>query len=285
MRQSLIQDFLTFLAAEKGLKAATLEAYARDLKGFLQFSDEEMHRVAIMRYLEHMHAQGAAGSSIARRVACLKTFFRFLKREGHIQEDLAIFLDTPAIWQKIPDVLNQEETLKLLETPDPHQLEGARDRAILFILYACGLRVSELCSLNIQDLDDTWVRVKGKGGKERLVPISKRAVDAVDHYLLNFRGEAKKKEEPLFLGSRGKRIARTFVWQQIKRYTELCGITKSVSPHTLRHSFATHLLEGNADLRVIQELLGHASIATTDRYTHLTDCHLQKAFEQFHPRP
>lgn len=280
-----VQEFLTYLAAEKGLKPATLEAYSRDIKGFLPFASEGMQRESIVRYLEHMHAKKAAGSSIARRVACLKSFFHFLKKEGRIQEDLAIFLDTPAIWQKIPDVLSQEETLRLLEAPDASERDGSRDRAIFYILYACGLRVSELCGLNIQDLDDEWVRVKGKGGKERLVPVSKRAVDAVDHYLLHFRGEEKKKDGPLFIGPRGKRLTRTFVWLRIKYFAEQCGIAKCVSPHTLRHSFATHLLEGDADLRIIQELLGHASIATTDRYTHLTDSRLQKAFEQFHPRP
>lgn len=281
----LIREFLTYLAAEKGLKPATLEAYSRDLACFLEFSKEELERSKVISYLEHMQLQGAAGSSIARRVACLKTFFRFLKKEGRIQEDLAIFLDSPAIWQKIPDVLSQEETFRLLQAPVPDQHEGSRDRAVFYLLYACGLRVSELCGLNIQDLDDSWVRVKGKGGKERLVPVSKRAVDAVDHYLVHFRGEEKRKDGPLFLGPRGNRMTRAFVWQQIKRYALGAGITKCVSPHTLRHSFATHLLEGDADLRIIQELLGHASIATTDRYTHMTDSHLQKAFEQFHPRP
>lgn len=282
-----VRDFITYLAAEKGLKPATLDAYKRDLTFFFQRSSKEcpLDRNNLMHYLEQLHAQGAAGSSIARAIACLKTFFRFLKKEDHIQEDLAIFLDTPAIWQKIPDVLSQTEIIQLLEAPDADQQEGARNRAVFYILYACGLRVSELCNLDIQDLDDAWVRVKGKGGKERLVPISRSAVAVVDDYLVRFRGKESLKEGPLFMGPRGRRITRTYVWQQIKRCALQCGITKCVSPHTLRHSFATHLLEGNADLRIIQELLGHASIATTDRYTHLTDCHLQKAFEQFHPRP
>ncbi len=287
MKMDLLQNFLTYLAAEKGLKPATLEAYTHDLTAFFRSVEgkDPFQKLTIMNYLDEASAKGAAGSSIARAVACLKSFFRFLKKEGHLKEDLSVFLSSPTIWQKIPDVLSQEEALCLLEAPETDHLDGARDRAILYLLYACGLRVSELCNMNIQDLNDAWVRVKGKGGKERLVPVSKKAVDVVDHYLISFRGCEKNKEGPLFIGPRGGRIARGFVFRQIKRYTSKCGILKRVSPHTLRHTFATHLLEGEADLRVIQELLGHASIATTDRYTHLTDCRLRQAFEQFHPRP
>ncbi len=281
----IIEDFLTFLAAEKGYKKATLEAYASDIKGFLRVG-KNLDRPSILCYLEYMRAQGAAGSSLARGIACLKTFFRFLKREEIIQEDLTLFLDTPTIWQKIPDVLSQEEAVQFLNILNYDEIAGARDRAVFYLLYACGLRVSELCALNVQDLDDAWVRVKGKGGKERLIPISKCAVDAIDHYF-HFRksGANDAKCNPLFLGPRGLRITRAFVWGCVKQRALKCGITKNISPHTLRHTFATHLLEGGADIRVIQELLGHASIATTDRYTHISDSHLQNAFEQFHPRP
>lgn len=285
--QKCVTDFITYLAAEKGLKPATLAAYRSDLLSFFRVLEglDPFQKTSVVYYLEKAQERGIAGSSIARALACLKSFFRFMKREGHISVDLSIFLSTPAIWQKVPEVLSQEEMVRLLEEPNRNEKEGARDCAIIYILYACGLRVSELCGLNIQDVDDAWVRVKGKGGKERLVPISKKAVEVVDHYLVHFRGQDHAKEVPLFIGSRGKRITRTRVWRQVKYYAQSCGITKCISPHTLRHSFATHLLEGEADLRVIQELLGHASIATTDKYTHLTDSHLQKAFEQFHPRP
>ena len=152
------------------------------------------------------------------------------------------------------------------------------------MLYASGLRVSEICGLNIQDLDDASVRVKGKGGKERVVPIAQAAVKAVDHYLINFR-RANQEEPALFVTSKGRRIDRVEVFRRVKRYAQIAGITRSISPHTLRHSFATHLLENGADLRVIQEMLGHASIATTDRYTHISQTPLQDAFQAFHPRP
>jgi integrase/recombinase XerD len=213
----------------------------------------------------------------------VKVFFRYLKREGMIPQDPTLHLDTPKLWQLIPEVLSCEEVERLLAAPDQESPVGARDRAILEVLYASGLRVSEVCSLNIQDLDDTTLRVKGKGGKERVVPIAEVAVKAVDDYLTRFRGE--QEEEALFLNERGKRMDRQLVWKQIKFYAKKAGIDKRISPHTLRHSFATHLLDNGADLRVIQEMLGHASIATTDRYTHVSQHHLKSAFDAFHPRP
>ncbi len=151
------------------------------------------------------------------------------------------------------------------------------------MIYASGLRVSEVCGLNLHDVDDTVVRVKGKGGKERIVPIAASAVAAIDHYLVTFRPD--NKDTPLFLSEKGKRIERTLVWKRVKHYAKLAGISKVISPHTLRHSFATHLLENGADLRIIQEMLGHSNIATTDRYTHISQRHLTEAFENFHPRP
>jgi len=155
----------------------------------------------------------------------------------------------------------------------------------LQLLYASGLRVSELCDLNLNDLNDTFVRVRGKGGKERLVPVAKSAVTAIDHYLTQYRHTKDEQDLALFVSIRGKRIQRNEVWQRVKLYATEAHITKPISPHTLRHSFATHLLEHGADLRIIQEMLGHASIATTDRYTHISQKHLHKAFEAFHPRP
>lgn len=269
-----IHDFLGFLAAEKGLKKATLLAYQSDLKAFFS-QHETVTKKAVLGFLDAMKRKNAAGSSMARALVALRVFCRFLQREGVLKEDICSSLEHPSVWQRIPDVLSFEEMQQLLSSA-----EEPRDRAIFYLLYACGLRVSELCGLNLQDVGDTEVRVKGKGGKERIVPIAKAAISAIDAYLLT-RG--KEKEQPLFLGEKGKRLRRESVWALVKAHAKKAGIAKRISPHTFRHSFATHLLERGADLRIIQELLGHASIATTDRYTHIADQKLQEAFQHFHP--
>ncbi|MES2121189.1 MAG: tyrosine-type recombinase/integrase, partial [Chlamydiota bacterium] len=197
--------------------------------------------------------------------------------------DVTLHLDSPKMWQLIPEVLTVSEVNALLHAPNPEEFAGARDQAVLLVLYASGLRVSEVCGLNLQDVDDQVVRVKGKGGKERIVPIAQVATSAIDHYLVRFR---KESDFPaLFVTEKNRRIDRTLVWKRVKFYAKAAGIQKSISPHTLRHSFATHLLENGADLRVIQEMLGHANIATTDRYTHISTQHLADAFNAFHPRP
>lgn len=286
----LLFDFLAYLGSEKGLAANTLLAYERDNTCFLQFLKEKgIESIAavgeedVIAFLGHLKANAYADSSLCRMVVALKVFFRFLKREGIIPIDPIAHLDSPKFWQLIPEVLSFEEVSALLCAPDVSQEEGLRDRAILAVLYASGLRVSEVCSLNLHSIDDDVVRVKGKGGKERIVPIAKTAVDAVDAYLLQVR--KADDDEALFLVRKGRRIDRHFVWQRVKFYAKKANIIKRVSPHTLRHSFATHLLENGADLRVIQEMLGHASIATTDRYTHLSQRRLMESFHGFHPRP
>ncbi|MFI5335004.1 MAG: site-specific tyrosine recombinase XerD, partial [Chlamydiales bacterium] len=274
--------------SERGLARNTLLAYERDLQLFCQrlgrMDLTETREEDLIGFLGYLRESLYATSSIARMLVAIKVFFRFLKREKKIEKNIALYLDSPKLWQLIPEVLTLDEVGALLQAPSTDTFIGARDRAILEVLYASGLRVSEVCGMNITDLDDAFVRVKGKGGKERLVPIAKIAVDAVDQYLLNFR-KAEGEEEALFVTSRGNRIERQEVWRRIKLYAKNAGITKKISPHTLRHSFATHLLENGADLRVIQEMLGHASISTTDRYTHISQKHLQEAFKAFHPRP
>lgn len=186
------------------------------------------------------------------------------------------------MWQLVPEVMSVEEVDKLLAQPSQEDAAGARDKAVLELLYATGMRVSELCSLKLHDLSDTFVKVRGKGKKERLIPVGKKAIAAVDHYLLHFRGE---KGDALFLGPRGKPLDRVTVWARVKFYAKKGGILKEISPHTLRHSFASHLLENGADLRLIQDMLGHEDIGTTDRYTHVTGSRLKSAFKAFHPRP
>ncbi len=281
--QRHLSDFLSYLSAEKGLKRATLAAYRSDLMSYFTVSKGELSIEAVLRFLSSLKEQGAAGSSMARALVSLRIFSRFLLKEGLLKDDVCSQLEQPSIWQTIPEVLSQQEMQAILALPDPELENGKRDKAILYLLYACGLRVSELCGLDLQHVDDQWVRVHGKGGKERIVPIAKDAIDAIDAYLLA-SSRQNEVQQPLFLGRGGKRLRRETVWQMVKDYAKRAGIVKNISPHTFRHSFATHLLEGGADIRVIQELLGHSNISTTDRYTHLSDQRLHDSFQRFHPR-
>jgi len=289
--QQWIEDFLSYLGSEKGLAQNTLISYRRDIDLFIALLKERgvisfdaVGEEDIIAFLSALKNQEYATSSVCRAMVAIKMLLRFLKREKIIPKDVTLHLDSPRMWQLIPEVLTISEVDSLLKAPDATTSIGARDLAILKVIYASGLRVSEVCGLNLYDVDDKIVRVTGKGGKERIVPIASIAVEAIDHYLTHHRVHSDK-ETALFVSSKGKRIDRTMVWKRLKEYAKTAGIRKEISPHTLRHSFATHLLENGADLRVIQEMLGHASIATTDRYTHISQKHLTEAFEAFHPRP
>ena len=280
-----IADFLVYLGSEKGLSPHTLKAYGRDLKGFSQFASQKVEEIIgekVVDYLQNIKSQGIASSTLCRVLVAIKVFFRFLKREKIIPNNPTVFLESPKMWQLIPEVLTIEEVSRFLEAPDIETSIGARDRAMFQVMYASGLRVSELCGLNTGDISDDQVRVRGKGNKERVIPIAASAVAAVDHYLVQFRNEG---DGALFLSIKGQRMDRVAVWERVKFYRKKAGILKEISPHTLRHSFATHLLENGADLRVIQEMLGHANIGTTDRYTHISRKHLHDSFEKFHPKP
>lgn len=286
-----IRDFLSYIASEKGVTSNTVEAYGRDVRKFAAFlatiditSVQSVTQDHCIKFLGHLQGAGYAASSVCRALIAIKVFFRFLKREGIIAVNTMHYFDTPKLWQMIPDVLSIEEIEKLFAQPDLDTFVGARDKAILEVLYASGLRVSEVCSLSIYDIDDSFLKVMGKGRKERIVPIGRQALDAVDHYLTHYRTAFDSEHNhALFVTQKGKRIDRVVVWKMIKQYGKNAGITKNISPHTLRHSFATHLLDNGADLRVIQEMLGHASISSTDRYTHISRSHLQQAFDAFHP--
>jgi integrase/recombinase XerD len=283
-----LDDFCCYIASEKNLSTATVEAYQHDIKSFMQSlkpSLKEAREEDIISYLSHLKGRGLKESTTTRAFIALKVFFRFLKREGYVEANIIELLDTPKIWQIIPDVLSYNEVVALLNVPDGAQEAGCRDRAILELLYGSGLRVSEACALDIYDVDDTFVRVLGKGRKGRVVPIGKKSIDAIDRYLASFRSLHESEEEAaLFVTDKGKRVDRFLIWRSIKQYGKLAGIAKNIHPHTLRHSFATHLLDGGADLRVIQEMMGHASIASTDRYMHISSAHLSNAFHNFHPR-
>lgn len=282
-----ISDFLDYIRTEKGLSPHTIEAYGRDVRSFADFIPvkdwKAVESKTILAFLSYLQEKKYASSSICRILVSIKVFFRFLKKEGEVSIDLGRYFETPKLWQLVPDVLSMEEVEALLAQPQPADFLGARDKAALELLYATGMRVSELCKLQVSDLNDQFVKVKGKGKKERIIPVGKKAIEAVDHYLIHFRGAG---ESPfLFLSTRGKPVSRVTLWGRIKIYGRAAGISKTISPHTLRHSFATHLLENGADLRVIQDMLGHEDIGTTDRYTHVTGSRLKNAFKAFHPRP
>ena len=288
--QKDIEDFATYVMSEKGLSLHTLEAYRGDIQSFLLFLQtngqshwqdiKQTHLVEFLASKKNTYAP----ASISRAFIAIKVFFRFLKREGIIPENFTRLLETPKIWQLIPDVLSTEEIEQLILSTDPATMLGARDRAILEVLYATGIRVSELCHLNLTDVDEETVRVFGKGGKERIVPLGKKASQAIDAYLAYRHDRASQREDALFVGRWNRPMTRVGVWKIVKQYAGLAGIQKTIFPHTFRHSFATHLLDNGADLRIIQEMLGHTSISSTDRYTHVSCNHLHEAFQAFHPR-
>jgi integrase/recombinase XerD len=290
MLERAVGDFLSYLSSERGLSKHTIAAYGRDLRFFSQIIGQkevgEIGEREVLHFLSRLKEREYASSSLCRALVAVKVFMRFLRRERLIEQGPLLYLDTPKVWQLIPEVLAYDEVVSLFASVNADTERGIRDLAILQLLYAAGLRVSELCGLNIYDLDDRFVRIKGKGSKERLVPVAAVAVETVDRYLAQRKREEEGgREAPLFLSDRGRRISRLAIWKCVKFYARKAGIVKNISPHTLRHSFATALLDNGADLRVIQELLGHASIATTDRYTHVSQKQLQEAFDAFHPRP
>lgn len=288
-----LDDFVSYIGSEKGLSPLTIEAYGRDLSQWIEFlraegisSFSEITESLIVQYLGLLKRLEYASSSICRSFIAIKVFHRFLKKENYCPENAALYLETPKIWQLIPEVLSVREVESLLAQPDTSSDLGARDHAMLHVLYSSGLRVSELCGLKIYSVDDEYLRVFGKGSKERLVPLSEQCLLAIDFYLIHVRDRWDSKEQKhLFLSKRGKPMDRISVWRMIKRYAQTAGITKNISPHTFRHSFATHLLENGADLRIIQDLLGHSHISSTERYTHVSQKKLHDAFNQFHLRP
>ena len=289
MDTSAIDDFLDYLRSERGLSSHSIDAYGRDVRIFSQTLSlsfwNEVNPEHIFRFLTFLKEEGYAPASVCRRLIAVKVFFQFLKKEELISNDLSRYFETPKLWQLIPEVLSVAEVESLLAQPKTDDFMGARDRAIFELLYATGMRVSELCQLKICDLNDHFVKVRGKGKKERLIPVGEKAIAAVDRYLTAFRRTSAEENGPLFTSSRGNPIDRIAIWSRIKAYAKSAGITKSISPHTLRHSFATHLLENGADLRLIQEMLGHEDIGTTDRYTHVNRSRMKSAFEKYHPRP
>jgi integrase/recombinase XerD len=290
-----VRDFRDHLRGERGLSPNTVEAYSRDLAEFgLLLKErgtdlERLSRVDLFAYEARLQRLGRKATSVARKLSAIKTFLTFVYREG-IRDAEPPEVETPKLPRSLPHVLTKWQVEKLLKAPDPDHPEGVRDRAMLELLYASGLRVSELVSLTPPDLelDEGMVRCLGKGRKERLVPVGDTAVRWLRLYLDEARPAllrgASDPAKTLFLSHTGHELSRTTFWKIIRGYANRAGIVGKVSPHTLRHSFATHLLAGGADLRAIQEMLGHADIGTTQIYTHVDDSHLAEAFKQFHPR-
>ncbi|RLD98854.1 MAG: site-specific tyrosine recombinase XerD [Aquificota bacterium] len=290
--KGLIDRYLSFLSAERGLSGHTLEGYGRDLwdlKSYLELLGLDFEKVTsgvLMGYLMNLAGRGFSPATIRRRLSAVRGFFAFLVEMGLTEVDPTEGLDNPRTWKRLPQVLSLDEVEKLLEAPSPQSPHGLRDRAMLEVLYATGVRVSELVSIRLVDLDLERVvlRVVGKGRKERLVPLGGEALKWLERYL-KVRGELDKRGSPyLFLTNRGGPMTRQRFWQLVKGYAKKVGITKEISPHTLRHSFATHILERGADLRSLQELLGHADLSTTQIYTHVARAHLEKVYKKSHPR-
>jgi len=292
---ALIDQFLNYLLVEKGLSRATLESYSRDLLRWVDFMDRNGRRgvseedtALLLKHLIQLRREGLGARSRARHLVALRGFYRFLVQEKLLARDPAKLLDMPKTTLKLPDVLSVEEVSCLLNAPDARSPQGIRDAAMLEVLYAAGLRVSELVRLKIQDvhLDAGFVRVFGKGSKERLVPIGQYAREKILFYLEHGRGRlAGEQAGPyLFVARTGRPMTRQAFWKLLRQYAAKAGIIQTVTPHSLRHSFASHLLEGGADLRVVQMMLGHADISTTQIYTHVTKDRLKELHRKFHPR-
>ncbi len=286
--------FVRYLRAECQLSGNTVEAYDRDIGRFFGWlGGRRLQGLSISEltdYAAWLEDSGLASASVVRHLATVRVFFRYLQLEGEITENQAELLGSRKLWQRIPEVLAPDDVERLLTAPRGGEPWWRRDRAILELMYATGCRVSELSGLRLADvhLEQRHCVCHGKGDKERLVPLGRRAVLAINGYLAKERGKLAVRHEPaldwLFLSSRGRRLSRERIWELVKVHAKSIGVADRVSPHTLRHSFATHLLAGGADLRLVQELLGHASIATTQIYTHVDHSRLKQVHAQFHPR-
>lgn len=294
-RPYLLERFQDHLAVEKGASPRTAEAYLRDVARFATFcatkgaaSPSTVSSRVLRDYVYHLKDLGLSPSSIRRNVSAVRSYFRFMISEGELVSDPSEKLEAPKRWRSLPEVLTVEEATKLVAAPSLDEPLAFRDRAMLELAYGAGLRVSEWITLSVKDvlMEDQLLRVFGKGSKERLVPIGRKAIGAVAIYLRELRPKLEKGQGKgiLFLNARGEPLSRMGAWKILRKYVEAAGISKPVSPHTLRHSFATHLLEGGADLRAVQEMLGHADISTTQIYTHVDREFLRSVHRQYHPR-
>lgn len=292
-----LTDFIHYLNVERGLSDNTRESYERDLKQYQHFLTEqigvknwgEVDRTFISQYLYHLKDSGKASATMARQIASIRNFHQFILREQVVKTDPSHHIGIPKTERRLPKILTVDDVSALLDARETETPYGMRDHAMLEVLYATGIRVSELVSLNLEDIHMTmgFLRCIGKGNKERIVPLGELAIKAIDLYLTYGRNKLEKKgkkETALFLNHLGGRLTRQGFWMILKGLSKKAGIKKSISPHTLRHSFATHLLDNGADLRAVQEMLGHADISTTQIYTHVTNKRLKDIYKTYHPR-
>ena len=289
-----VAEYLGSLQSERGASRNTLAAYRRDLDDFLRFLHTRrltLTRVTaehVVSWLEGLRARGLAPSSVARRLSALRGFYRHLVREGELPRDPTEHLDSPRATRPLPRALSIDATRSLVEAPDTRRPAGVRDRAVLELLYATGMRASECLGLGLEDLNLVagYVICTGKGGKQRLVPVGAEALEWVRRYLRDVRPRDTRRRDPgrVFVNPRGGPLSRQSLWTIVRRAATAAGLKRRVSPHVLRHSFASHLLEGGADLRSVQAMLGHADIATTQIYTHLPTAAIQRMYRDFHPR-
>jgi len=294
--KELIDTFLNYLSIERGLSNNTIVSYRNDLNSYIEFISachiDALSKIVkndIINFMLSQKDKGLSSNSIARRLAAIRMFHRFLARERVLKIDPTSLIDSPKLWKRIPDILSLNEVDALIAQPNIRDKQGARDKAILETLYATGMRVSEAVNLKVNNvnLDIGFLRCIGKGDKERIIPLGKKAINSIKRYLEFTRAGLLKKRDSefLFLNRFGKKISRQSLWKIIKRYAKDARIKKPIKPHILRHSFATHLLERGADLRSVQEMLGHADISTTQIYTHINKDRLKTIHRMFHPRP
>ncbi|MER2040954.1 MAG: site-specific tyrosine recombinase XerD [Desemzia incerta] len=291
-----LEEYIRYLRIERGLADNTIESYKRDLNQYLVYLEKneledwaKIDRYTILSFLQELKETKKSSATVIRMVSSLRKFHQYLKQEQRSSVDPMLHIDTPKKAQHLPKVLSMTEVEKLIETPNTNEVLGLRDRAILEVMYATGLRVTELTELKMDDLHLSLglIQTIGKGDKERIIPIGDLAIKWIENYLKYSRNKLEKpsKRSPyLFLNHHGRKLTRQGIWKNLGALVKKAGIEKEVTPHTLRHSFATHLLENGADLRVVQELLGHSDISTTQIYTHITKQRMAKVYKTYHPR-
>lgn len=293
--QDVVDEYLRFIQIEKGLSENTIAAYRRDLNHYLNYLAAQkisnldfIDRQIVQQWFGVLHDEGRSTKSIARFTSTIRSFHLFALREKYAAKDPTVLIETPKYERKLPDVLSIDEIDLLLTTPETSKNNGYRDRTMLELLYATGIRVSELINIEVEDVNLLmgFVKVFGKGNKERIIPLGETVIELLKTYIENVRPQLLKKQvtHTLFLNMQGKPLTRQGIWKIIKQTGAKAGIQKRLTPHTLRHSFATHLLENGADLRAVQEMLGHSDISTTQLYTHVSKTQIRKMYQQYHPR-
>ncbi|PTH47793.1 site-specific tyrosine recombinase XerD [Staphylococcus arlettae] len=293
--ETIKDEYFKFIQLEKGLSSNTIGAYRRDLNKYITYLQDHkithidfVDRQTLQQCLGFLHDEGASTKSLARFISTVRSFHQFALREKYAAKDPTVLIETPKYDRKLPDVLAVDEILRLLDAPDLSKNNGYRDRTILELLYATGMRVTELIDLEVENVNLImgFVKVFGKGGKERIVPLGDTVIDYLSTYLETVRPQLLKTTvtNALFLNLHGKPLSRQGIWKMIKQNGIKANINKTLTPHTMRHSFATHLLENGADLRAVQEMLGHSDISTTQLYTHVSKSQIRKMYNEFHPR-